>query len=261
VRASSLMYHDVVEPDAYDTSGFAGETANIYKLPKGSFRAHLEALRASPAAIRIALPTLAGTAAQPVFLTFDDGGASAHSLIAGMLEEFGWRGCFFITTGRIGTAGFVTEPEIADLQRRGHLIGSHSHSHPPRISHLSREQILGEWRDSTRRLADILGSPVTTASVPGGFYSRQVAETAAESGIQLLFTSEPTSRSHAVNGCQVFGRYSLMRDSAPALAAALAEGRLAATVKQAAVWNAKKAAKRLGGETYLRLRQYLLSRP
>ena len=32
MRALAIMYHDVVENAAYESSGFPGESANIYKI-------------------------------------------------------------------------------------------------------------------------------------------------------------------------------------------------------------------------------------
>src|SRR5262245_47304812 len=51
---------------------------------------------------------------------------------------------------------------------------------------------------SRELLRDILGESVTVASVPGGYYGRAVAETAAEAGIRVLFNSEPTTRTQTV---------------------------------------------------------------
>src|SRR5437867_4850213 len=54
-----------------------------------------------------------------------------------------------------------------------------------------------------------LGEPVTAASVPGGCYSRRVAAAAAAGGIKALFTSEPITTAHHVDGCVGFGRYTI----------------------------------------------------
>ncbi len=146
MEALSLMYHDVVEPGCFAASGFPGEGAHRYKLEREAFRRHLEAIRASKGASHVgSIERAAPWGGRPVFLTFDDGGASAHDCIAAMLEELGWRGHFFITTGRIGSPGFVDKAQIRDLQRRGHMIGSHSHTHPTRMAYVPWEQMQDEW--------------------------------------------------------------------------------------------------------------------
>jgi peptidoglycan/xylan/chitin deacetylase (PgdA/CDA1 family) len=262
MRALSIMYHDVVENAAYDSSGFPGEGANIYKLRREDFARQLDAIRAAvPAG---AVSAIAGrreiSGRPPVFLTFDDGGASFHKPIAGMLEELGWRGHFFITTGRIGMPGFLDATQLRDLHQRGHVVGSHSHSHPTRMAALTLEQMAQEWRESVARLADILGQPVRVASVPGGYYSRQVARTAAAAGIEVLFNSEPTAAGKLTDGCLVLGRYVVMRGMGPEWAAGFAAGRIGPRWRQTALWKAKRVAKALGGTAYLKARQAMLDR-
>lgn len=261
--AIALLYHDVVDRQREDASGFPGAGAARYKLTPGEFEEHLAAiapvLRERPANVADVLAGPCETATR-VLLTFDDGGASASSPIADLLERHGWRGHFFITADYIGTAGFVTADEIRTLHRRGHVVGSHSCSHPKRMSFCSRDELLREWRESCELLSNIVGEPVTVASVPGGFYSRAVAEAAAEAGIRVLFNSEPTARLRMVDGCLVVGRYSLYRGAPAGTAAALASGRVLPRLRQSLHWNMKKVAKALGGRAYLYLRERLLTR-
>ena len=192
-------------------------------------------------------------------MTFDDGGASALAPTADLLERHGWRGVFFVTTDRIGSPTFLDAAGIRELRRRGHVIGSHSCSHPARMSACGREQLLDEWRRSRQVLSDVLGEAVTVASVPGGYYSRMVAETAAEAGYTMLFNSEPTTKAYPVNGCRVLGRYTVYRGMSARAAAGLATSSLPRW-RQALMWNLKKAAKAIGGRAYLALRHTLLAR-
>ena len=195
-----------------------------------------------------------------VLLTFDDGGASAYTIIADLLEERGWRGHFFITTDFIGRPAFLTAPQIRALHGRGHIIGSHSCSHPPRISHLPPARILEEWKGSTEKLSGILGAGVNTASVPAGFYSPRVAAAAAAAGINVLFNSEPTLRVRQVEECRVAGRFGLQQSDPAKRAAALASAAPGPRFKQWAFWNAKKVVKAVGGEVWLSFRKRVLSR-
>jgi peptidoglycan/xylan/chitin deacetylase (PgdA/CDA1 family) len=243
----SLLYHDVVPAGMFRSSGFSSPDADIYKLDESEFRRHLEAIdsRGVPASDRL--------------FTFDDGGSSALEPTATLLEEFGRIGYFFITTDFIGTPGFLTRGEIRALRNRGHVIGSHSCSHPARMAHCSREQLLHEWGESRELLSEILGEAVDSGSVPGGYYARRVAEAAAQCGIRLLFTSEPTKGIHKVNGTEVVGRYSIQQGVSAETAACIAHGDVVPRLKQAAYWNAKKAAKMIGGRHWLRLRKYIIA--
>lgn len=258
MRLIILEYHDVVDPGNPDASGFPGNDAATYKLSRPAFVAHLDAIR------RLGLPhptsilnVATQTKAACPLLTFDDGGCSAGA-IADLLDALGWTGHFFITTGRIGTRGFVTKSQIRDLWHRGHVVGSHSESHPTRMAACTTDQLSREWSQSVETLSSLLGVAVETASVPGGYYNRRVATTAAAAGIKILFTSEPTTRRHIVGACQVFGRYTMRDNSTPLTAAAIAEGKLGPRLSQSISWNAKKAAKIVGGKHYLRFRSRFL---
>ncbi len=241
----TLLYHDVVESGSYDSSGFPGAGAARYKLSLGEFKAHLSAIA-----------TTSSTAMRPMF-SVDDGGSSSCR-IATELERYGWCGHFFVTTDRIGSPGFLDADQIRDLRARGHQIGSHSCSHPARMSSCSRDQLVAEWRDSSRRLAEILGEPVTSGSVPGGYYSRDVAEAATIAGLRLLFTSEPTLREWVVSDCTVVGRYTIYRGMPAGAVAALVSSAPLARMAQTVSWQAKKMVKNLGGPVYLRLRSDVL---
>ncbi len=251
----SVMYHDVVEEGAWDSSGFPGDGAAVYKLERAEFGRHLDAVKAAGVRVgRATEPLVDGSAV----LTFDDGGVSAHSMAAEMLESHGWAGHFFVTTDRIGTAGFLSREQIQDLCRRGHVIGSHSCSHPTRMAQCTREELQREWRESVRTLEGILGEPVPVASVPGGYYSRMVGETAAEAGIRVLFNSEPTATVTRNGECLLLGRYFIQRGMPAGISGAFAAGRIGPRWKQSAFWQLKKVAKAVGGRVYLSAREKLL---
>src|ERR1700678_83043 len=186
----TLMYHDIAPLAERDTVGFPGPLAGRYKLEPEAFEAHLDAVAATGREIG----TLeADRPAPQVLLSFDDGGSSAL-LVADMLERRGWRGQFFVTTARIGTSGFLSRKDVSALAKRGHVIGSHSHTHPTYMGRLSRGDLDLEWSTSRTLLGEILGAAPRTASVPGGYLSNEVVAAAAAAGYELLFTSEPTAR-------------------------------------------------------------------
>jgi len=245
---TALMYHDIVAAGAEDASGFRGRDAARYKVAPGRFDAHLDAIA----------ETLRAPAGHlDVAMTFDDGGVSAMRA-ADALETRGLAGHFFVTVNYIGTPGFVARSEIAELARRGHVIGSHSCSHPLRMGHCAWPQLVDEWTRSRSTLTDILGEDVSVASVPGGDFAPQVAEAAARAGYVKLFTSEPTQVARHAFGLTLVGRFAIQRWTTAATAAALAAGHWRPCTEQAIVWNAKKLTKRFGGERYLQLRRLLL---
>ena len=261
MRLITLMYHDVEETGRGAASGFRGPGAARYKLTPRAFRQHLDTLASVlPAPPGIAVKFLANPQAAGVLLTFDDGGCSSRAPIADLLEERGWRGHFLVTTDFINSAGFLSAEQIRLLHRRGHVIGSHSCSHPQHMAHCPWEQLVSEWARSCAILRDIVGEPATVASVPGGSYSRRVAEAAALAGIRVLFTSEPTTRIRQVNHCWVVGRYTIYAGTTAPSVTALVSRQPWRRLSQMLAWNVKKLAKAVGGRGYLALRQRLLAR-
>ncbi len=262
MKAITIMYHDVVPDDVHKTSGFPSPDAAIYKLPPGEFERHLKALLDVGLAAPINAFDLSEYSAEtmPWMLTFDDGGISAYTQIADRIEALGWRGHFLIATDYIGTPPFVSRAQIRELSARGHVIGTHSCSHPLRIASHGWDRLLREWRDSVSELSDILGQRIEIGSIPGGQFSKKVAEAAAEAGLKILFTSEPTTNSWTEHGCLLLGRYAIQRWTPAQEAAALATGRFVPCARQSLIWNAKKITKKIGGEYYLKLRNSLIAR-
>ena len=82
MQALAIMYHDVVENGDFESSGFPGEGAHVYKLRREDFERHLDAIAAATAAVG----TVRKLEGRPVLLTFDDGGVSFHHPIADLLE-------------------------------------------------------------------------------------------------------------------------------------------------------------------------------
>jgi len=266
-RAMTLLFHDVVDVGDVASSGFLVPGANRYKLDRAEFEQDLAAIarvvpRGSARASEDGPSSHAGArpGTLPFHLTFDDGGSSAWPCVAELLEPLGWKAHFLITTGYIGTRRFLGKTEIRALRGQGHVIGSHSASHPERMSACSWQRLLDEWETSVKILSDILGEPVTVASVPGGYYSRRVAEAAAQAGVRMLFNSEPTTAVTRVDGCLVLGRFTILRGMSPAAVARLVQGRSISQATQYLAWNLKKAGKTVGGEWWLEMRNRLLRR-
>ncbi|MGB0936510.1 MAG: polysaccharide deacetylase family protein [Colwellia sp.] len=261
MKAVTLLYHDVVDNGNYEASGFNSRDADFYKLEREEFIQQLNSIKKSYDYTAENLDNLyAGiTEHIPFYITFDDGGKSFLSPIADILEELGWVGIFFISTDYIDTDGFMSAEELKLLAERGHIIGSHSSSHPKKISKLTYEQILDEWCESKYVLEEIIGEKITTASVPGGFLSQDIEKAAAEAGYLSLFTSEPQKQTYIVDGCIIVGRYSITQGvSANEVVKLASKTRTLLQTWQYIFWNMKKVAKTYVGPLYswVRLKKF-----
>jgi peptidoglycan/xylan/chitin deacetylase (PgdA/CDA1 family) len=161
----------------------------------------------------------------------------------------------------IGTPGFLSRRQLRELDARGHILGSHSASHPTRFSACSFDAMVREWTESRAVLEDLLGHRVEVASLPGGYYSAAVARSADTAGLRRLFTSEPCARAWHQGACEVVGRYTVRPSHSPESVRALVTGVPFARWREWAVWNAKKTVKPLLGPMYPRLGAWLGSNP
>jgi hypothetical protein len=201
---ASLGYHDIT--DHFSQSGFQRKSALPFKLGVELFRDHLDRIAAGPQAPALINSIDLSKPGRHLLLTFDDGGKSALS-VGEELCRRGWRGHFFITTSLIGGRTFLDAREIRELRSAGHLIGTHSHTHPDIYRDLESTRMLVEWCQSSDILAQILGERCEAGAVPGGDISGAVLRSAGVSGLRYLFTSEPCLRTRIVSGCWILGRY------------------------------------------------------
>lgn len=257
MKKLNFLYHDVIEDlKPWETSGFISPDANLYKFKTSGFRSHLQqivgALQSAPG----------WEPGHDWCLTFDDGGESFHSVIAPLLEEYGFRGLFFITTKWIDSQGFLNQAQIFDLVKRGHKIGSHSHTHPENITLLAEGDILQEWELSRSILEKIIGEPVQVASIPAGNYSSKVARAALKAGFMQLYTSEPILKPWRVfeqgQEIELLGRISVMR-TMESLEPIL-EDRFFWFFRERVIWETKKLIKKTAWPFYSWIRKIILRR-
>lgn len=192
-----LMFHDVYR-ETPSESGFLGAGPDLYKLSEENFT---EIIRYICECKR----------KEDYVFTFDDGGISFYTVIAPILESYNLRGIFFIATESIGQPGFMTSDQILDLDSRGHLIGSHSHTHR-RLSSIPKTEVYNEWEKSKNILESIVGHEVAIASIPNGYQSDFVLSEAAKCGFIDMYTSTPTCRLTRKMSLDLYGRFVIMKD-------------------------------------------------
>ncbi len=250
----SLLLHDVTDSPA--TSGFMQPTAFRYKHSTSLFNRYLDVVERSNATVTTHSETDQQRPAGKctVSFTFDDGGASAP-IAADLLESRNWRGLFFVTTNLIGTRGFLTPSQIRDLDARGHVIGSHSCSHPDIFRRLTRRQMQVEWLESRVALEDLLGHQVNVASVPGGDCDRITIEEAARAGLTRLFTSEQVTRPWWHSGVTCYGRMMMLNSTPPESLQRWLRHPAVGVIPERALRFAKSSIKSLIGPLYMQMMQ------
>jgi peptidoglycan/xylan/chitin deacetylase (PgdA/CDA1 family) len=255
MKAISLMYHDIVtSKDSLDSSGFVSPDANHYKVYSEDFSKHIDQLYSDSKYISTVFSEF-DHSTTPIYLTFDDGGKSAILDALKILNRHNAKGHFFITTSMIGNKNFLTEEDIIQLDNEGHIIGSHSHTHPDKISSLTSKEIENEWSESIKILQTILQKEVTTASIPGGFFSKNVVKYASKCGIQTLFTSEPRKSFSKLYDCTLIGRYTVQINTPLYTIQKIYNENFLFLSKQFLFWEFKKVLKKYFGPQYASLRK------
>ena len=193
----ALMYHDIIR-DSPSESGFQRERDLPYKVDEAQFREQISAITE--------YCKTKGKPLDSIKFTFDDGGKSFYSIIAPILEEFGYKGTFFISTGYIGTPSFLSEDEIRNLHERGHEIGTHAVSHQ-HLYTLTDEQVDEEWTQSIETLRSITGAAIENASIPNGDITSGSIESLFRNGIKQVYTSEPSTKEEYYHEMRLRGRF------------------------------------------------------
>ena len=189
-----LMYHDLYIQSGAE-SGFQNESAFQYKIQVDEFEKQVKAV----------VDYCREHIEIQVDFTFDDGGVSFLSFSSPILEKYGLKGIFFISTEYINTPLFLSSAQLQELSDRGHHIGSHAHSHKP-LTTLSENEITKEWVNSINLIKPYTTTNIS-ASIPNGDENSIVRKKALEAGINKLYTSVPTTRTKRFYGMPVFGRY------------------------------------------------------
>lgn len=172
--------------------------------------------------------------------TFDDGYLSQLRHGARLLSAHNLTGLFFLTTGRIGRReGYMTWRNVTELAAGGHVIGSHSVSHPF-LSNCSDSKLREELEGSRKALQDHLGTPIEAISIPGGRWNHRVMEACEQAGYSTVFTSDPWLR-RRIGGVDVIGRFNITMD----VSSEMLKNILSPQCAWARKYRAKAAAKRV----------------
>ncbi len=124
-----------------------------------------------------------------VAISFDDGNASDVTVALPALRERRMSATFFVVAGRVGQPHFLSAEDVRLLQAEGMTIGSHGMRHRcwRKLDDAALDEELG---DARRLLEEIVGQPVTQASIPFGEYDRQVLSALRRHGYDRVFTSD-----------------------------------------------------------------------
>jgi peptidoglycan/xylan/chitin deacetylase (PgdA/CDA1 family) len=190
-----LAYHRLVE---------AGEPVapnmGKYCLTPGEFRRHMEQVRVLGKRVLLLRdlfgpdPRITGG---EVVISFDDGFDSDYESAFPFLREAGSSAEFFVNSATVGTPGFVSWQQLAEMQRAGMSIQSHGHDHLDFVL-LSSSELERQLKVSKQTIEDRLGSEVSFFAAPFGRLNAKVVRAALQAGYRAVcgtrcLTSRPNA--------------------------------------------------------------------
>jgi peptidoglycan/xylan/chitin deacetylase (PgdA/CDA1 family) len=192
-----------------------------------------------------------------VCITFDDGCETDLIAAAPVLREFGFNATFYLTTGFLGTPGYLNAGQVRDLDAQGFEIGCHSMTHPY-LSDLAEPELKREIVDAKLQIEQIVGHPIEHFSCPGGRYDQRTLQIAREAGFATVANSQYYANSPTTSHYEL-GRVGLLRDVTLDQFIANCHGR--GLWKKRLPYQVRRSAQRmLGNQAYDRLRAALLGK-
>jgi len=202
-----LMYHELELPGRATVQSDPGYMR--YVLGECDFRTQMQFLkqqswRGMSVGEALTFPKQPGVA-----VTFDDGCETDFLAAASILEQTGFGGTFYVTSGFLGHPGYMSHSQLRELAALGFEIGCHSMTHAY-LPDLDDAGLHNEIAEAKLRLEQTTGRAVEHFSCPGGRYDTRVVEVARSSG----YLSVATSRIQA-NGISTdpfaLGRVAILR--------------------------------------------------
>ncbi|WP_457575622.1 polysaccharide deacetylase family protein [Desulfomarina sp.] len=184
-----LMYHALEDPAHPARAKDPGE--QLYVLKKDTFYCQMKYLSENGFEVFLLedLLRLKKWPERAVVLTFDDGHQSNYTIALPILEYFGFKAHFFITTDWVNTPDFLNTTEILKLVEKGMKIGSHGTSHSY-FNEMELNRAEKELAQSKKLLERCTNGSITSFSAPGGRINTDTVKLARRTGYSLLCTSQ-----------------------------------------------------------------------
>jgi peptidoglycan/xylan/chitin deacetylase (PgdA/CDA1 family) len=185
------MYHAIRRQGICDDGMMPGQ--NVYTLDEKDFAQQIGLLgenryRSITIPDLIAQHELYETNRRSVVLTFDDGYISDYEIASEHLEAGSFHAAFFVTVDFLGRKGHMDWQKVRELDRTGHVIGSHGMTHRY-LSDLDDNEVEEELSRSKGVIEDKKGGEVTALSLPGGRGDMRVLRIARNVGYSAVCTS------------------------------------------------------------------------
>ena len=182
-----LCYHQIRNWTARDS-----KSAKDYIVPEATFRAQIKMLHDSgyqtvlPDQLYAYLAFGAPLPPKPIMLTFDDTDLDQFTVAAPVMQQYGFKGVFFVMTVSLGRPRYMSRAQVKELADAGHVIGSHTWDHQ-NVKKLKEKDWTTQIDKPTKQLEAITGKPVKYFAYPFGLWSPAVIPELKKRGFTAAF--------------------------------------------------------------------------
>ncbi len=188
-----LLYHRVLPKE--DNLSKISPEEKVFSVKEKEFSKQLEYLHSNgwkTLNLNQLLEYLQGKTSFPdktLIITFDDGNQTDYTIAFPLLEKFGFKATFFLTTDFIDKSGHLQKSQILKMSQEGMEFGSHGKTHKF-LSTLNDDELKSELLDSKKMLEEIIGREINLLSLPGGYHSVNVKRITKKLDFKGICTSK-----------------------------------------------------------------------
>jgi peptidoglycan/xylan/chitin deacetylase (PgdA/CDA1 family) len=121
-------------------------------------------------------------------ITIDDGRDDGYTYALPILQKLHFVATYYVITGRIGKARYLTVAQLRSMATMGMEIGNHTLHHSG-VSGRSDTYYLDEVRTAQQQLTAWLGTPPATFAYPFGLHPTGLIKAVSDVGLRLAFTT------------------------------------------------------------------------
>ena len=123
-------------------------------------------------------------------ITIDDGRDDGYTYALPILQRLGFVATFYVITGRIGRARYLTVPQLQTMALAGMEIANHTLSHTGNNKNGTYAYYLDQVRVAQEQLTEWLGAPPVTFAYPFGLHPKNLIRAVSNTGLRLAFTTK-----------------------------------------------------------------------
>lgn len=121
-----------------------------------------------------------------VMLTFDDNVGDQMEIARPVLQQYGFKGVYFIMTVTLGKPGYMSREQVKQLHDEGNVIGSHTYDHQ-NMKKLPDSLWPVQVDKPQKQLKDITGEEVKYFAYPFGIWKHENVAGLQQRNIEAAF--------------------------------------------------------------------------